>query len=829
MPFPERFELKSQAGVGGMGTVYKALDRETGGVVAVKILQARGMTDAARFDQEAALLRELLHPGIVRYVDHGVTAHGDPYIAMEWLEGETLERRLLRGALPPRLVVALARRVLEALAAAHGRGVVHRDIKPSNIFLVGWRLDDVRILDFGIARRLFDQRRFTRQGSMVGTPLYSAPEQARGDRTVDARADVFSLGCVLFECLTGEPPFTAGTPQEVMALICTGTPPDVRARRPGLDEELARLVDEMLCQDRKRRPGDALALAERFAAVGLRLGADGQVESAVGEPRRPGEALGGAERRILVALRLAFEPPVVARAAADELLLAGRRAGPLRVDAGGSVLSGAAPAVVMERVGRAQQALAGIPVQVERLFDRSLVVLASVAGPPADQAEVVARAALRARDAFPDAYMTMAMGRALLLDRMPVGPIVERLSAIGGSERGAVFVDAQVARLLRKSYRLWEERESVFLLAPAERTGLDASGAPDATEPFGGRERELRNLLGLVDQSADEEVARAAIVVGGPGLGKSRLRRELVRRLVARTPQPQVVVLRPPREGLGPAGAGSFGYLRGIIGAEAAFGGELPGRAQELLLVGIEGRLAHGPVVIVCEDLHAAERGSAAALDAALRTYGARPLSIIGFARAEIDEMLPGLWRERSAERIRLVPLPRRTGQTLIGSWMPEAPPDLETFALDRWEGNPFFLRELVAAAAAGERETPASVLGTVEARLATLADEARRVLRAASLFGETFSTEAVASVLGPQGRALVDEQLPVLAERDLVQPAGGGRPETFAFGSRLVREAAFHSLTPGDRAIGEKLVRKWIEGMDQTFPEAVAVDPARL
>ena len=169
----ERFEIKSEAGTGGMGTVYQAIDRRTGMVVALKVLHVRNATESARFDQEAHLLAELLHPGIVRYFDRGTAPHGSPFIAMEWLEGETLEERLSRGSLGPAAVMHVAYHVLDALAAAHERGVVHRDIKPSNIFLVGWRLTDTRILDFGIARRVLDPKRFTHKGSTVGTPLYA--------------------------------------------------------------------------------------------------------------------------------------------------------------------------------------------------------------------------------------------------------------------------------------------------------------------------------------------------------------------------------------------------------------------------------------------------------------------------------------------------------------------------------------------------------------------------------------------------------------------------------------------------------------------------------
>src|SRR5262245_33595985 len=221
-----------------MGMVFQAIDRKTGHLCAVKILQGKSETDLLRFNQESAMLSELRHPHIVRYVDHGVTPGGDAFLAMEWLQGETLEDRLMRGPLPPASVAVLAARVLDGLAAAHAKNIVHRDIKPSNIFLVDWPLEDLRVLDFGIARRVLSPKRFTKVGSTVGTPMYAAPEQARGEADLDGRADIFSFGSVLYECLVGTPPFSGDSPMEVMQKICAAAPIRLGARRSGLPAEL---------------------------------------------------------------------------------------------------------------------------------------------------------------------------------------------------------------------------------------------------------------------------------------------------------------------------------------------------------------------------------------------------------------------------------------------------------------------------------------------------------------------------------------------------------------------------------------------------------------
>src|SRR3954470_9074941 len=198
----DRFEIECQIASGGMGDVFRGRDRTSGMAVAIKVVTEARAPHTARFAREIELLAELSHPGIVRHVAHGETAAGQLFLAIEWLEGEDLLHRLQRGPLAMADAVALATRVAAALGAAHARGVVHRGLKPSNLFLPGGHIDQVKVLDFGIAHRE-DRTQLTRTGAMIGTPGYMAPEQARSNAPTDARADVFALGCVLFQCLTG--------------------------------------------------------------------------------------------------------------------------------------------------------------------------------------------------------------------------------------------------------------------------------------------------------------------------------------------------------------------------------------------------------------------------------------------------------------------------------------------------------------------------------------------------------------------------------------------------------------------------------------------------
>src|ERR1700733_8677772 len=259
-----RFELEQQIATGGMGKVFRARDRVSGGAVAVKVMSEGREHHTARFAREVELLAELSHPGIVRYVSHGETPSGELFLAMEWLDGEDLKARLEGEPLTMGESVTLATRVAEALGAAHVHGVVHRDLKPSNLFLPGGSIAEVKVIDFGIAHRR-GRSQLTQTGAMVGTLGYMAPEQARGGGggggAIDARVDVFALGCVLFQCLTGTPAFEGDDPASILAKIVFGEAPRVSALWPEVPDGVDALVAQMLANEPALRPGDGNQLA----------------------------------------------------------------------------------------------------------------------------------------------------------------------------------------------------------------------------------------------------------------------------------------------------------------------------------------------------------------------------------------------------------------------------------------------------------------------------------------------------------------------------------------------------------------------------------------
>ncbi|HEY1417797.1 MAG TPA: serine/threonine-protein kinase, partial [Myxococcaceae bacterium] len=258
-----RFELGRVAASGGMGVVFRGVDRESGALVAVKTL--RGLEGAERFRREVRVLSGLRHPGIVTYLGHG-QAQEELYLVMEWLEGEDLGSRLAAAEVSIDEAVGVGLQLASALAAAHAQGIVHRDLKPSNVFLCDWRLDRVKLLDYGIAR-LIGATSFTQTGAVVGTPAYMAPEQARGERSLDARADVYSLGALLFHCFTGRPPFEAETLQGLLVSVIQRPTPRV-GERVALPRALDDLLFRMMDKDPRRRPQDGQAVFQELSALG---------------------------------------------------------------------------------------------------------------------------------------------------------------------------------------------------------------------------------------------------------------------------------------------------------------------------------------------------------------------------------------------------------------------------------------------------------------------------------------------------------------------------------------------------------------------------------
>src|SRR5215207_1567196 len=270
------YALERELGGGGMSRVFVAEETALGRRVVVKVLApelAEGLS-ADRFKREVRLAARLQHPHVVPVLTAGVTAEGLPYYTMPFVEGESLRARLGRGPLAVDEAVAVLRDVAKALAYAHAHALVHRDVKPDNVLLSG---GVAVVTDFGIAKALSaaataerrpgqDVAALTQRDTSIGTPAYMAPEQVAGDSDVDHRADLYALGCVAFEVLTGRAPFAGRSAQRVLAAHLSEAPPEVRQFRPDTPPAVADLVSRLLAKDADARPQSAVEVLRELEA-----------------------------------------------------------------------------------------------------------------------------------------------------------------------------------------------------------------------------------------------------------------------------------------------------------------------------------------------------------------------------------------------------------------------------------------------------------------------------------------------------------------------------------------------------------------------------------
>jgi tetratricopeptide (TPR) repeat protein len=851
-PVVERFLVERLAASGGMGRVYRARDADSGEAVALKVLDARGAAGTRsraleRFAREARLLAQLRHPGIVRFIAFGTTPRGEPYLAMEWIDGETLAARLSRGPLSLQETLALTTALASALATAHAAGIVHRDIKPSNVLLADGDVARAKIIDFGIARFAPLASDVTRPGGVLGTPGYMAPEQARALRDIDARADVYALGCVVFRCVTGRLPFEGDDALSVLAKILLERTPRVREFAPGVSPSLDDLVARMLAKEPAGRPADGAVLVGELAALDI------AVDPAASRNVRP-PALGEAEQRFV---SLVVVPGGTAvRADTDEPTLVEDTEG--------------APARIANVVGR-------FGCEIEWLADGSLVAVLAGYGSATDQAAQAARCALALRQVLPREPIVLATGRAERAagtGGAPVGEVIDRAAKLAQRARAgsvrpdSVLVDEVTAGLLDSRFDV----SGLELCAEREPTDATRSllGRP---VPCIGRDHEVATLLSLIDACCEERAPRAVLVTAGAGVGKSRLRHELVRQLRARGDDVEVwtargdpmsagapfgMVAQVLRRALGlvegePASARRrklrarvarhvapgdrdrvvefLGELVGAPGAEESV--ELRVARQDPMLMGdqlrrawetfLAGACATRPVLVVLEDLHWGDVPSVRFFDAAL-ALERTSLAVLALARPEVHDVFPRLWSERAMQELRLAPLGRRASETLVRHALGDTVTQgMVERIVERAAGNAFYLEELVRAAQSeGGDALPETVLAMVQARLDRLEADERRLLRGASVYGRTFWRGGAAALLGDGGEGrdsadlrAVDATLDRLVARELVSRRASStfaNEVEYAFRHEIVREAAYAMLTDRDRRAGHALAAAWLE-----------------
>jgi eukaryotic-like serine/threonine-protein kinase len=801
-----RFELTQAVAAGGGGTVYGAQDRVSDTKVAVKVLHATHDEDLERFRREAEALSRIKHPGIVRYIDNGVV-DGRPYIVMDWIEGVSLQRALHGTHLTPEQTLELMVPLADALAVVHAAGIVHRDLKPSNVMLDGSDLRRPILVDFGVAHYR-SAPSLTHTGAHIGTPGYMAPELARGERNVDARADVFALGCLLYRCLTGDVPFHGADLFEVLSATCLQDPIPAIERVDDLPIGLPLLLDRMLAKDRVARPVNAQAVASSLRRIA-------QLET--GPESTPSARAPGIGHKTQ---RFACVVAVRDMTAGEHRKEGSYGPASTRVTVVGPASGEGA------RVRNLARYYGG---RTTTRFDGTSLVAFTWNGYPADLALRAAAFAINlvSRDSIFAAHI--ASGSATIDEDNVIGDPGERaILLLERAPAATIHADAEVARLLADRFASTPSEGGGFKIEATRHEGeaSDACGALWTERPFVGRDREIAFLTSLLEECVSESEARAVRILGPPGSGKSRVRLELSRIVRQLYPQAKLLVGRafpnrqPPFGLLQSALVGEeiARSIRGWPGLacvrgtgetaspdEARYHGSEPPSSNETLsawLEWLDTQLRGSPVVLLLEDVHWADHPSAEHIGQALATLASRSLFVATFGRPDAaSSRLPRqdvVWQE-----IHLTPLSRRAAERLVTALGQVPASKLETI-LSLGAGIPAHLEEIARALGEGrERPVTPTLLGMLQGSFDALSVDAARLLRAASLFDPGFQSSDVAAVLGlPRGSVEVDHWIAELEAHRMVCAVGA----TYAFRREIVREAAYAMLTEEDRQLAHRV-----------------------
>jgi hypothetical protein len=719
------------------------------------------------------------------------------------------------------------------------------DLKPTNLFLPGGDVDRVKLLDFGVARRLGAARAMTRTGVIVGTPEYMSPEQARGVKVLAPAADIFSLGCVLYECLTGEPPFIADQIVTVLVRILFEEPVPAAQRCGGLPPKVSELLATMLTKDPYQRRVSASEVAAILATI------EPEPEE-VGDGRR-------LESRIAT---LPIEPEQ------EQVLLSMVLALPTSAAAlEAAAAAGAADASEHALPPALLRDLQELEVETDVLLNGALVLTVPQIGSAQDRAARAARCAVLVKEHWAAARVVVVTGRGSRRRGLLSGEALDRAwqlldhveSPIVGTPSASsprILVDDVSAGLLQARFAV--ERltttDTGFCLG-SEHLDEDAQrrllGKPT---PCVGRERELSALEAALAECREDLLARAVLVLGPPGLGKSRLRHEFLRRLESRGENVAVLYGRgeplkakTPYALLGEAMRRRLGInenqppteqrallwqqLGARVRSSAAdalrvtvFMGELcrvpfsdddntqlRAARQDPRIMGDQVEHAwldalgllyrDQPLLLVLEDLHWSDALTIKLVEATLRRLRDTAFLVLALARPELLEQHSNLWAG-AVQLLPLHPIARKAGERLVRQILgPGVAGEQVARIVEQSAGNPLFLEELIRVA--GERksgERPETVLAMIQARIGRLSVTARRALRAASVLGETFWENCVLQMLAAtHGGVTIRGALDELEAEEITEKATdrrfAGEPQ-HRFRHTLVRDAAYDLLS---------------------------------
>lgn len=767
--FGGRFDIDRMVASGGMGVIYRARDCQSGQWIALKLLiheETSGGPEAERFIREAQLLAQLRHPSIVGYVSHGQTAEGQLYLATEWLDGEDLSKRLSNRGLTLTESIACMRSVAAGLQAAHERGIVHRDVKPGNLFLRDCRAERTAILDFGIARPELLAQTLTATGMAIGTPNYMAPEQARGERNVGPAADIFSMGCVLFQCLTGRLPFFADQPLAVLTKILSENAPSVRSFRPEISEALDDLLKRMLAKDPRQRPQNGGELRDALDALGNQY----LVEDQQGEEDQQAVIITGEGQKLLCVIvgipaQQTLQTLHEAELEDDE-----------DEDSDLPTMTIAATELPTEaKEDPIRTAVAAVArsynAQPNWLPDGSLVLTVVGKGSATDLVQSAGRCALLIARSWPGSLVSMATGRGLVTRELPVGEAVDRafklVRSMATERTGRQSLDSDSKPELSKTVLIDEistglldgrcqlsfasDGQTMLIGELNSDEGRRLLGKPT---PCVGREQELNLLAALVASCQEDSESHAVLTLAEAGLGKSRLKHEFLRRLEAGSAAPLVLSatgdmhsqnvpysliaqalrrLCEMQEGL-PAHeqreriTARFGHL--VEPNQQRFVCEFIGEicgvsfpdddSPQLHAARLDPRLMNdqivravmiflaavckkGLVIIALDDLQWGDSLSVQLTDAILRDLRNQPILILGLGRPEVKERFPGIWKVHKLKELPLKGLSKRSCQRLVQHVLgKEVASAVVDRIIEQADGNMLFLEELIRAIGEG-------------------------------------------------------------------------------------------------------------------------------
>jgi hypothetical protein len=701
------FERIERIGRGGVGDVYRARGRD-GRIVALKCIREATPVATVRFLREARVLAALSHPNIVRLVASGQD-EGQPWIATELLDGSPVDQWIAQRARSEREALSVASCVCAALAHAHSRGIVHRDVKPSNVFITSD--GSVKLLDFGVAR-IAEARRLTASGQVVGTWDYLSPEQARGEAVIDGRSDLFSLGAMLYEILTGRPPFSAETPHGALYAILFQAPVPANRLRPSLSPAVCALLERLLEKNPADRFVDADAARRAIDAV-LATASDDVADDASALAALATQSI-TTERRLLFVVHF--------RAVRDSAFVT---------------------AAVEQLEGR-----------VVPLVDGSLVALFGAGQWRGDEPQRALRCAALCRAAAQQVVLSAA--HANWSDPRDSARVMDQASAIPSDD--GLFATDDAASLLRG---LVESLPSTTTAHRIEARSQSVVTDTDTTT-FVGRESECSLLVSEARHVAQSGLSRAALVVAGVGFGKSRLLRECLASSRKHGARNAFVLRGEPLRATTP-----FASLRAALEAlepglvaplDAALAAGDPAEASDrvvrALALSLEDRSAEGALIVAIDDAEWIDAPSRTAL---VRLFSEDSLPLCLWVFATPDGASAWESSLRFSSKIELDLLSTEQSAALVAELCPNTTVDRRQWLVEQCAGHPLCTESLCALESAGRRAgelVPADAEAAMLVQLDLCSDETREALKRASIFGASFWSDGLTS-LGAQPEAI--------------------------------------------------------------------------